>query len=90
MPDSEISTRKKNIVDEIIGLYHGGRGSDLVTARGTAWGAFNAVSEYIEHERPVRGVHADYWITDSRLASSFFGNGAKLESKAWNKALSLV
>jgi phage/plasmid-like protein (TIGR03299 family) len=91
-PDAEVTTRKRAIVDEIIGLYHGGgRGSDLVTARGTAWGAFNAVSQYLEHERPIRGFDEDdIRSTDKRLSSSFFGRGARIESRAWNKALSLA
>ena len=52
--DAEISKRKQNIVDEIFALYNGaGRGSDLATSKFTAWGAFNAVSQYLEHDRPL-------------------------------------
>jgi phage/plasmid-like protein (TIGR03299 family) len=91
-PDSEISKKKKNIVEEIVNLYHGeGRGSELVTARGTAWGAFNAVSQYLEHDRPIRGLEAGSTVAvDSRLSSSFFGSGARTEAKAWHQALALV
>ena len=91
-PDSEIGQRKKNIVEEIVNLYHGeGRGSELVTARGTAWGAFNAVSQYLEHDRPIRGLEAGSTVAvDSRLSSSFFGSGARIEAKAWHQALALA
>ena len=91
-PDSEIGPRKQAIVDEIVALYNGaGRGSDLVTSRFTAWGAFNAVSQYLEHDRPIRGFSEDdIRSTDKRLSSSFFGRGARVETKAWNKALALI
>jgi phage/plasmid-like protein (TIGR03299 family) len=48
---------------------------------GTKWGAYNAVSYYVDHERPVRGgAYAD----DRRLDASWFGNGAELRQRAYD------
>ncbi|OLO10474.1 hypothetical protein BTW10_14035 [Chromohalobacter japonicus] len=65
-------------------LYHGeGRGADLCTARDTAWGLLNAVTEYVDHEKRARS-------TDTRLDSAWFGQGANLKDKALESALALV
>jgi phage/plasmid-like protein (TIGR03299 family) len=78
----------KNIIGDIVTLYNGeGRGAELVTANGTAWGAFNAVSEWAEHHRFGQG-NDDH--ISRRLSSSFYGSGAKLEQRAWRQAMALV
>lgn len=65
-------------------LYHGeGRGSHLCTAKDTAWGLLNAVTEYVDHEKRARS-------TDTRLDSAWFGQGANLKDKALESALALV
>ena len=49
--------------------------------QGTKWSAYNAVSYYVDHERPVRnGPYAD----DRRLDASWFGNGAELRQRAYD------
>lgn len=65
-------------------LYHGeGRGADLCTARDTAWGLLNAVTEYVDHEKRARS-------NDYRMDSAWFGQGANLKDKALASALALV
>ncbi|MGF6635088.1 DUF932 domain-containing protein [Paraburkholderia sp. MM6662-R1] len=65
-------------------LYAGrGKGSDLASASGTAWGLLNAVTEYVDHERRARS-------DDHRLDAALFGQGAALKQRAWNEALKLV
>lgn len=42
----------RRIHGEICDLFEGkGKGSDLAGSRGTAWGAYNAVTEYLTHHR---------------------------------------
>jgi len=41
----------------------------------TAWGAVNAVTQYIDHDKPVRDA-------DNRLDSAWFGSGQQLKSRA--------
>jgi phage/plasmid-like protein (TIGR03299 family) len=65
-------------------LYDGrGRGAELASARGTAWGLLNAVTEFVDHEKRARS--ADY-----RMDSAWFGQGAMLKQRALHGALSLV
>ncbi|MGG1945942.1 DUF932 domain-containing protein [Trinickia sp. NRRL B-1857] len=65
-------------------LYAGrGRGADLASASGTAWGLLNAVTEYVDHCRRARS-------DDHRRDAAWFGSGAVLKERAWDEALKLV
>ncbi|MBK5550140.1 DUF932 domain-containing protein [Pseudomonas sp. TH03] len=65
-------------------LYEGqGRGATLESARGTAWGLLNAVTEYVDHERRARS-------SEYRMDSAWFGQGAVIKQKALDAALKLV
>jgi len=65
-------------------LFHGeGRGSELCTARDTAWGLLNAVTEYVDHEKRARS-------NDYRMDSAWFGQGAALKDRALEAAMALV
>ena len=65
-------------------LYGGaGHGAELATAKGTAWGLLNAVTEFVDHERRARS-------SDYRLDSAWFGQGAQLKSEALDAALALA
>lgn len=68
----------------IMTLYTGaGRGAKLVTAKDTAWGYVNAVTEYVDHFYPARNA-------ENRLNSAWFGFGERLKNTAMKKALELV
>lgn len=65
-------------------LYEGhGKGSDLASSKGTAFGLLNAVTEFVDHERRARSV-------DHRLESAWFGAGATLKQKALDQTLMMV
>jgi len=65
-------------------LYDGqGRGSELDSARNTAWGLLNAVTEYVDHERRSRSI-------EHRMDSAWFGQGATLKQRALDTALALA
>ena len=65
-------------------LFHGeGRGAQLCTAQGTAWGLLNAITEYVDHEKRARS-------NDYRMDSAWFGQGASLKDKALESAMALV
>lgn len=76
--------RNKRALEKIQNLYESkGRGSDLESARGTAWGLLNAVTEYVDHERRARS-------SEYRVDSAWFGQGAQIKQRALNSALRLV
>jgi phage/plasmid-like protein (TIGR03299 family) len=65
---------------KILALFDGkGRGADLVSAKGTAWGLVNATTEYLDH--------AFGRTQDSRLANAWFGPGANLKRDVVELAL---
>lgn len=65
-------------------LYAGsGKGADLPSAAGTAWGLVNSITEFVDHHRRARS-------DDHRLDAAWFGQGGALKQKAWDEALKLV
>ncbi|HIE5945927.1 TPA: DUF932 domain-containing protein [Burkholderia cepacia] len=60
-----------------------GKGADMVSASGTAWGLPNSVTEFIDHHRRARS-------DDHRRDAAWFGTGSALKQKAWDEALRLV
>lgn len=65
-------------------LYAGrGKGAEMASAAGTAWGLLNSVTEFVDHHRRARSA-------DHRLDAAWFGQGAALKQKAWEETLKLV
>lgn len=60
-----------------------GKGAELASAQGTAWGLLNAVTEYVDHHRRARSQ-------DYRLDSAWFGQGAAIKQKAFEEATKLA
>lgn len=72
----------KQILAKIIPLFQKGRGNDMVGVKGTAWGAYNAVNEYLQYERGNDD--------DKRLDSMWFGEGEKLNKRALDVITKMV
>lgn len=65
-------------------LLEHGQGAELVTARGTAWGLYNAVTEYLTHlQGRGDGVDAD----KRRINRNAFGDGVREMQRAETLAL---
>lgn len=70
---------KQRTTQDIQRLFETGRGHDLAGAKGTYWGLYNAVTEYLSY---------DYGKTQStRLMNLWFANGAKQNVRALETAL---
>ena len=77
----EMTTRSKNIVSSIEDLFESGRGSDIVGVRGTYWGAYNAVTEYLNYSKGR--------TANNRMDSVWFGQNGTMNQKALDTALEL-
>jgi phage/plasmid-like protein (TIGR03299 family) len=83
------NARAEKVRNELNRLFEEGVGQDMAEIKGTAWAAFNAVTEYVDHYRPARGTD-DRDRTSNRLSSIWFGSGAHLKEKAWDLALEMA
>ncbi len=71
-------------VRSVRALYDGGgRGAQLASSRGTAWGLLNSVTEYVDHHRRARS-------DDHRREAAWFGQGAKFKQRAWDELIQLT
>ena len=75
------STHKINARETIKSLSENGKGTDISGVKGSLWGAYNAITEYADHYKTVRGNRTD---------SILFGSSADLKKRAFNEALVLV
>lgn len=71
-------------IQSVYGLYSGGgKGSEMASAKGTAWGLVNGITEYVDSHRRARNQ-------DYRLDSAWFGQGAAIKERAFQQAMALV
>lgn len=71
-------------MNNVMALFDGnGKGAELASSKGTAFGLLNAVTEFVDHERRARSV-------GHRLESAWFGQGAALKEKALDYALMMI
>jgi len=75
------STRARNNRDQLVALFEGGRGHKESEIVGTAWAAYNAVAEYVDHVRSSR-VGAGGDTTTKRLESAYFGSGLAMKTRS--------
>jgi len=80
-------TRLDNQVATFVNCLLHGRGSDIVGVRGTSYGAFQALTEFINHERTVR-VHGERDEEEVRFETIHFGSGNSLTQKGLSKLTS--
>jgi phage/plasmid-like protein (TIGR03299 family) len=70
--------------DEVLALIEAGRGADIPGVRGSAWGAFNAVTEHVDHHC------SEGQEPDARLQSIWYGTGAELKARALETILTYL
>ena len=85
-PEGARNTRARNVRETLTRIFETGIGLDMPGIQGTSWAAFNAVTEFVDHHRPTRATNPTA-RAGKRLNSAWFGSGAKLKAKAWDRAL---
>jgi len=83
------AAKTQAIIDEMSRLFEEGRGAELKGAKGTAWGAFNAVAEFVDYYRGTSG-ETNFDVRMNRADSMLFGTGAAMKNRGWADALALA
>jgi len=84
--DKEPSTRLLNIRNDMKGCFDSAS-NRLPGIRGTAWAAYNSVTEYVDHFRKVPKLKKD---KTRRLESIWVGSGAQIKERALDTALNKI
>jgi phage/plasmid-like protein (TIGR03299 family) len=88
----DASERQQRNRKQTVEQFHTNFNNDTNTlpgVRGTAWAAYNAVSEWADHERQFRGGN-DRQRAENRLSSVWFGSSAQIKQRAYGQALELA
>lgn len=88
-PEEGNKARAQNVRNELFRLYESGKGQDIPEIRLTTWAAFNAVTEYVDHHRPMRARN-EVDRAANRLESAWLGGGSLLKRKAFDTALEMA
>lgn len=87
--DDAKDSEPKNSLKTLLDLWQNDN-HNLIGGMGrTLWGAMNAVTQWVDHERGGRG-ESENDQDRSRLDSAWFGVGATYKSRAYAKALAIV
>lgn len=73
---------KSKEINQIGSLFLSAQGQEVDTAKETLWGAVNAVTYYVDHIRATKSI--------DRIDSAWFGTGAALKERAWQRAMALI
>jgi len=78
----QLNGQQRRILESCFRLFEDGRGAELPGVKGTFWGAYNAVSEYLGYDRGKS--------QSTRLASLWFGESARTNQRALEIALAMA
>jgi len=90
--DSNTTDRQKKKRDRTLTAFNENfenTTNTLPGVRGTAWAAYNGISEWADHQRDFRGK-TDQDKAESRLNSVWFGASNALKQRAYQSALDLA
>ena len=80
---SEISTRTQNTIDLVMDYYSKGEGQQLITTRGTVFGAYNAITGFYQNVK-------NFDTPEQKMLNNVFGNGYNKGQKALDLAATLI
>lgn len=88
---SKVHGKTQKVLDRLEELFTSSPGNDMPGIKGTAWAAYNAVTYYVDYERPSRVEKDRADRKESvRLDSIMFGDGAKTKIAAWDEMMAMV
>ena len=85
--EAKYNTRRENIRNRLMELVDEPT-QTLPGMSGTAWAAWNAVTQYIDHESTVYG-QTDDLRAENKMNSTMLGHGNRIKTKAMEMALAI-
>jgi len=83
----DITTQKENTKNRLLNLFEKGEGHDNPNMKHSAWAAYNAVTQYIDHDKTVKNLDVD---KTNKLKNIWFGSGANIKAKAYTEIKKVV
>jgi phage/plasmid-like protein (TIGR03299 family) len=74
-------TIRKNKIDRVLELVETGAGTDIPGVKGTKWGLYNALTEFVDHDRTVKSGK-NRTALEGRFENAPFGSGAAWKADA--------
>lgn len=91
--EDELSNRQENrlekITDKVLDLSLNGAGTALDGVKDTAWGGYNAITEYLDHFTAIKGGKGQT-ADEKLLASTWFGTVQMKTQKAFDTINTMV
>lgn len=81
------STQLKNKRDLLFTLFERGKGQEQKAIRHTAWAAYNAVTEYVDHHHTVKNSKDN---PNKRLENIWLGSGALAKREAFDDIIKVT
>jgi phage/plasmid-like protein (TIGR03299 family) len=81
-------TMRQNTISTILDLVDHGQGTDIPGVRGTAYGLFQAITEYSDHHSRTRAGNAPE--ADLRFNSNLWGSSAEFKQEALGKLMKFI
>lgn len=83
------STVRTNKISAVMELVESGAGTDIKGVKGTAWGTYNALTEWADHEKSIRVVGGRD-TKEIKFENAFFGTGAKFKADVLDEMVAHV
>lgn len=87
--NGEVSTKAQNKLESILKRWMQDP-TNTIGGQGTAWGLYNATTQYIDHFRTTQSKGSAAKAAETRLNDSWFGQWANKKDTAWAEMRKLV
>lgn len=82
-------TTRINNINRVLEYVEEGAGSDIVGVKGTAYGLWQAITEWVDHDKTVRIMNGRD-EAEVRFENAFFGTGAKFKADTYNELMKIA